>query len=111
MAHQIFGQMQRRGVQPLQVVEKQDERMLRTGKNAEEAPENGIEAVLRVLGRHFRDRRLFADECDEIGDKIGNERPFGPTASCTASRHRAISSSPLPRTWRTRACIAWASVA
>ena len=62
LGDQMLEQVERRRVQPLQIVEEQRERMLRPGEDAEEAPEHHLEAVLRVLRRQVRDRRLLADD-------------------------------------------------
>ena len=56
---QMLDEVERGRVQPLQIVEEQRERMLRPGEHAEEAPEHQLEAVLRVLRRQIRDRRLL----------------------------------------------------
>ena len=51
---QMLEQVERRCVQPLQIVEEQRERVLRAREHAEEAPEHHLEAVLRVLRRQVR---------------------------------------------------------
>src|ERR1700740_1287617 len=61
-------------VQPLQIVEKQRERVLRPGKYSEESTEYQLEPVPRILRRQVRDRRLLSDDKfplrDEVDDKL-----------------------------------------
>ena len=59
---QMLEEVERRRIQPLQIVEEQRERVLRPCEHADEAPEHQLEAVLRVLRRQIRDRRLLADD-------------------------------------------------
>ena len=66
-------EVERRGIQPLQIVEKQRERVLFPREHAEEAPENHLEAVLRVLWRQVRDRPLFADHELQLGNEVHHE--------------------------------------
>ena len=54
LGRQVLEQVERRRVQPLQVVEEQRQRMLRPGEHAEQAAEHQLEAALRVLRRQFR---------------------------------------------------------
>ncbi len=56
---QILQQIQCRRVQPLQIVEKQGQRMLWPGKYANESAENQLKTDLRILRRNFGDRWLF----------------------------------------------------
>ena len=58
LGQQILEQIERRRVEPLQVVEEQRQRMLRPGEDADEPPEHQLEAPLRVLWRKLRNRRL-----------------------------------------------------
>ena len=58
LRQQMLEQVERRRVEPLQIVEEQRQRMLRPGEHAEKAPEHQLEAALRVLRRQLRDRRL-----------------------------------------------------
>ena len=55
---QILQQVEGRSVEPLQIVEKQRQRMFRPGEYANEAPENEMETALRLLRLKLRDRRL-----------------------------------------------------
>src|SRR6202034_1355696 len=58
---QVLQKVERRRIQPLQIVKKQRERMLLPREYAEEAPENHLEAVLGIIWRQVRDRRLLPD--------------------------------------------------
>ena len=70
---QILKQIERRGVEPLQIVEEQGERMLRPREDTDKATEYQLEAALRVLGRKFRDRWLFSYDELQFRDEIHNE--------------------------------------
>ena len=52
---QVLEQIERRRVEPLQVVEEQRQRMLRPREHADEAPEHQLEAALRVLRRQAQE--------------------------------------------------------
>src|SRR5271167_1650184 len=58
---QVLEEVERRCIKPLQIVEEQRERMLLPREYAEKAPEDHLEAVLRVLRRQVRDRQLSSD--------------------------------------------------
>ena len=53
---QMLEEVERRCIQPLQIIEEQRERVLLAREHPEEAPEHHLEAVLRVLRRQVRDR-------------------------------------------------------
>ena len=71
--HQVLDELERRCIQPLQIIEEQRERMLLAREHAEEASENHLETVLRILWRQICDRRLFADHQFQFGDEIDDE--------------------------------------
>ncbi len=48
---EVLEKVERRGIQPLQIVKKQRERMFLPCKHAEKATENHLESALRVLRR------------------------------------------------------------
>ena len=78
MAHlrvrdQVLKELERRCIQPLQIVKKQRERVLLPREDAEEAPEHHLEAVLCVLWWQVRDRRLFSDRELQLGNEIHDE--------------------------------------
>src|SRR5262249_42401126 len=66
IAHQVLDELQRRGVQPLEIVEKQDQRMLRTREHGEESRDRALETVLRLVRRDLGDRRLLAEDQLEL---------------------------------------------
>ena len=45
----IFEQIERGGIEPLQIVEEERQRMLRPRKDADEPPQHRLETALRVL--------------------------------------------------------------
>ena len=52
---QILEQIERRRVEPLQVVEEERQRMLRPGEYADEAPKYQLKTALRVLWRQAQE--------------------------------------------------------
>jgi hypothetical protein len=60
MGDQVLEEVERRGIQPLQIIEEQRERVLLAREHPQEPPENHPEAVLRVLRRQVRDLRLVS---------------------------------------------------
>ena len=73
MYQQIGNQSECRRIQPLEIVEKQHQRVLRPGEDAEEPPKNDLEAALRVLRRQIGDRRLGADDQFQFGDQVDHQ--------------------------------------
>src|SRR5689334_18335189 len=72
---QILEQIERGRVEPLQVVEKEGQWMLRPGEDADEPPKHELETPLRILQRQLRDRWLVADDQLELGDHVDHEPP------------------------------------
>src|SRR5271168_3272105 len=73
MGNQLLEEVERRRVQPLQIVEEQSQRVLLPRERAKEAPENHLKAVLGLLRRQVRDRRLCSDNELQLGDKIDDQ--------------------------------------
>src|SRR5258707_14839009 len=69
----MFDKVERCGIQPLQIIEEQRERMLLAREHPEEAPEHHLEPVLRVLRRQVRDRWLFSDHELQLGNEVDDE--------------------------------------
>src|SRR5215831_6041662 len=61
-AQQVFQQVERRRVEPLQVIKEERQRMFRPREDADKLPKDQLEAPLRVLWRKLRDRRLSDEE-------------------------------------------------
>src|SRR6266478_5044478 len=59
---QMLEEVERRSIQPLQIIEEQRERVLWPGERAEEAPENHLEAILRISRRQVWNGRLLPDD-------------------------------------------------
>src|SRR6476469_564681 len=73
VGHQVVQQIERRRIEPLQIVEEEGERMLLAREHAEETPEHHLEAVLRVLRRQVWDRRLRSDHELQLGNEVHDE--------------------------------------
>src|SRR5262249_10714376 len=67
---QIADQLDRRHVQPLQVVNEKDEGATGAGKGPNQPPENDAEAIQPILGREIRNRMLTTEEKLERGNKL-----------------------------------------
>src|SRR5262245_26730407 len=70
---QVLEQVERRRVEPLQVVEEQRQRMFRARKNADETPKHELEAALRLLRRKIGNRGLVPYDELEFGDEVDDE--------------------------------------
>ena len=77
MQHEMLDQIERRPVQPLQIVEEQHQRMLGPSEDAEEAPEHQLKPILAILGGKIGDRRRLADDEGELRDQIDHEPAIG----------------------------------
>src|SRR3954451_9860356 len=58
------------GIQPLQIIEEQCERMLPPGEYAKKTPEHRLKSVLRFSGRQLGDGRLFPDDEPQFGNEV-----------------------------------------
>src|SRR5208283_487199 len=74
LCQQVLEEIERRSIQPLQIVKEQRQRMLRPGEDIEEAAKHQLESALRVSRWQLRRRRLPADEEFEIGEQRQHER-------------------------------------
>src|ERR1700692_4729976 len=72
---QMLEEIERRRVEPLQIVEDQRERMFRPCEYRDEAPEDQLESILSVLRWKIRHRWLRADYKFQFRDKVNNEQP------------------------------------
>ena len=74
---QMLEEIERRCIQPLQIVEKQGQRVLLPREHAKEAPKYHLEAILRVLGRQVRDRGLLSDHQLQLWNQVHDELTIG----------------------------------
>src|SRR5438477_13047061 len=72
---QILQQIKRCPIEPLEIVKKQHQRMLRPGEYADESPENELEAALCLLSWKLREGWLFADYERQFGNEVDHEPP------------------------------------
>src|SRR5215813_14319593 len=70
LGQQILEQIERRRVEPLQIVEEQSKGILRSCEYSNESPKDQLEAALRVLGRKIGNRRLFSYDELQFRDKV-----------------------------------------
>src|SRR5262245_38170945 len=63
----VFQELERRGIEPLQIVEKQRQRMLGTCEHSDQPAQGRLEASLRFCRRDFRNSRRLSDDELELG--------------------------------------------
>src|SRR5208337_4567870 len=73
LCQQVLEEIERRSIQPLQIVKEQRQRMLWPGEDTEEAAKHQLESALRVSRWQLWRRRLPADEEFEIGEQRQHE--------------------------------------
>src|SRR5262249_31649343 len=61
-AQQVFHEVERRRVEPLQVIEEERQGMFRPSEDADELPEHELETPLRLLWRKLGDGRRLSDD-------------------------------------------------
>src|SRR3981189_132253 len=72
----MLKEIERRGVEPLQIVEEQGERVFRLCDHIDETPERRLEPILSVLWREIRNGWLRADDELQFRNEVDNERPI-----------------------------------
>ncbi len=70
---QLPQQVERRHVEPLQVVDEQRQGMLRSGKDADKPSKHQLETPLRVLRRQLGHRGLFSNDVLEFRHQVDYE--------------------------------------
>src|SRR3981189_396336 len=80
----MLEQLERRGIEPLQVIEEQRQRVIRSGERAEEAPEHPLKSILCLSRRKVRNGRLFPDQELKLGNEVDDELTV--RAHCLAQR-------------------------
>src|SRR5271168_445413 len=73
MRDQVLDEVERRRVQPLQIIEEQRERVLLAREHAKETPENHLKAILGVLWGQVRDGRLLPNHELQLGNEVNDE--------------------------------------
>src|SRR5215468_12730581 len=76
MDQQIFEQIERGRIEPLQIVEEERQRMLWPREHSHEAAKNQLKASLRILGRQLGDWTLLANNEFQLGDQVHNQLPI-----------------------------------
>ena len=71
MEEEIFDERQSGRIEPLQVIDENDERVFSPRKHADEPLEYGLKAQLGVDWREDRHGRLWADQSNELGNEVG----------------------------------------
>src|SRR6266404_3181200 len=80
----MLEQLQRRGIEPLQVIEEQRQWVIWCGERAEEPSEHPLESVLCLSRRKVRNGRLSPDQELKLGNEVDDELTV--RADCLAQR-------------------------
>src|ERR1700756_1883522 len=75
LRQQVLDYIQRCCVKPMQVVEKESERMLGSCEHADESPEHQLEATLRILWRKRGNQWLLSDYNLQFRNEIDDKLP------------------------------------
>ena len=70
----VLQQLERRAIEPLQIVEEQRQRMLGAREHTDQPPKRHLEAGLRVRRRDVRNRRLLSDHELQFRNEVDDER-------------------------------------
>src|SRR5258708_30182240 len=77
MSDELFEQPEGGRVQPLEIVEKQHQRVFFSSERAEESSQHRFESVLGFLRREFRYRWLLTDHQLQFGDQVEHQLAIG----------------------------------
>src|SRR5262249_19234514 len=70
---QVFQQVERRRVEPLQIIEEERQRMFWPREDADELPKHELEAPLCVLWRNLRNQRRVSNDEPHLRNEIHNQ--------------------------------------
>jgi len=84
LGQQVGEHVERRRVEPLQIVEKERQRMSGRAKTPRNRRNTSWRRPCGLLRRKLLDRRLLSDEEFQFGTTSITSRPFGPSASPSA---------------------------
>ena len=73
LGQQVLQQIERRRVEPLQIVEEERQRMFGPGEDADEPPQHQLESPLRLLRLKLGHRRLVADDEPQFRNEIDHQ--------------------------------------
>jgi hypothetical protein len=76
MRNDVLEQLEGRSVEPLEIVKKDDERMLLIGEHAQKGSECHMKTGLRFRGWKLRNRRLSTNDELDLGDEVHDELPI-----------------------------------
>src|SRR5262249_17863746 len=74
LRQEVLECLERGGVEPLQIIEKEREWMLWPCEDADESPQGNLKASARILWRKLWNWRLFANDELQLGDEVQQER-------------------------------------
>src|SRR5262245_43201416 len=72
-AQQVFQKVERRRIEPLQVIEEQRQGMFRPSKHTDQLPKHHMEAPLRVLRWKLNNRRRLSNEELQFRNEIHHQ--------------------------------------
>jgi hypothetical protein len=71
--HEVLEQLEGRRIQPLEIVEKNGERVLLAGEDSQKGPEHQVKTALGIRGWEGGNRWLLADDELELGNEFHDE--------------------------------------
>src|SRR5262245_12411324 len=74
LSQKVLEEIERRSIEPLQIIEEQSKRMFGPCENADKPPEHKLEAALSFLWGKNRDRRLLSDNVFQFRDQVHDEQ-------------------------------------
>src|SRR4051812_31588144 len=75
LRQQIFDKIEGCGIDPLQIVEENGERMFRTSEDTDETPHYQLKTSLRILRRKVGHWRLFSDNVLQFRNQLEHQGP------------------------------------
>ena len=93
MEEEIFDERQRGRIEPLQVIDENNERVFRPREHADEPLQYSLKPQLSVDGREHRHSRLWADQSNEVGDDVGQQAALIADSFLDRVCQRAMSSA------------------
>ena len=68
LSQKVLEEIERRSIEPLQIIEEQSQWMFGPCEYADKSPEDKLEAALSFLRGKSRDRRLLSDDVFQFRD-------------------------------------------
>src|SRR5215472_7773897 len=74
LSQKVLEEIERRSIEPLQIIEEQSKRMFGPCEYADKSPEDKLEAALGFLWGKSRDQRLLSNDVFQFRDQVHDEQ-------------------------------------